>query len=455
MRSFWFLTSTLVAAALAQDSTAGDDAKARQAAAAKLLPTIPKCGLTCLETAVLASPCSFTDLDCSCNNATIAEQVAVCALGSCTIKESLSMKNITETMCGKPVRDRTHVIAYSGIGGMAVAIAAYLVRIFSKIHMPSQGLTFFTELWWDDLVMTIGMMFLIPLCSISVPISSPGLGRDVWTLTYHEITRTLKLLYADELLYVASLGTVKIALLLTYLRFFSVPKFRQLVYIMIGVNVCYMLAFILGSAFQCKPISLTWTQWDGEHTGSCVSFNGLGWSSAICNILIDLVVIGMPMPLLYSMKLNNKKKFMVMLMFGVGFFVTVISILRLHILVSYGKAKNFTWDYVPLGYWSKLEIQAAVFCACMPAMRNLFRRFSPKLMGSTRGGDTTAQTGLSGRTSPWMVSLDRRVHDRTWNEDDNEDLGTLATSDYGKSVDTEVGLKTMQSEVKEQNMRAD
>lgn len=82
---------------------------------------------------------------------------------------AIAMKNITETMCGKPVRDRTHVIAYSGIGGMAVAIAAYLVRIFSKIHMPSQGLTFFTELWWDDFVMTIGMMFLIPLCSISVP----------------------------------------------------------------------------------------------------------------------------------------------------------------------------------------------------------------------------------------------------------------------------------------------
>ena len=45
MRSFWFLTSTLAAAALAQDSAAGDDAKARQAAAAKLLPTIPKCGV--------------------------------------------------------------------------------------------------------------------------------------------------------------------------------------------------------------------------------------------------------------------------------------------------------------------------------------------------------------------------------------------------------------------------
>lgn len=59
----------------------------------------------------------------------------------------------------------------------------------------------------------------------------------------------------------------------------------------------------------------------------------------------------MPMPLLWKMKLNARKKLMVMLMFGVGFFVTVISILRLHILVSYGKAANFSWDYVPLGYW--------------------------------------------------------------------------------------------------------
>lgn len=48
-----------------------------------------------------------------------------------------------------------------------------------------------------------------------------------------------------------------------------------------------------------------------------------------------------------------------------------------------------------------------------------------------------------------MVSLDRRVHDRTWNENNDEHTGTLATSDYGKSVDTEVGLKTVQHEVKE------
>jgi hypothetical protein len=43
----------------------------------------------CLEAAIAASPCAFTDLACSCSNSTITEQVELCVLQSCTLKQSL------------------------------------------------------------------------------------------------------------------------------------------------------------------------------------------------------------------------------------------------------------------------------------------------------------------------------------------------------------------------------
>lgn len=72
------------------------------------------------------------------------------------------------------------------------------------------------------------------------------------------------------------------------------------------------------------------------------------------------------MPLLWRMNLNKRKKILVMLMFGssrpphsssstfsdhvqstgVGSFVTIVSILRLHMLVYFGDSKNLTCELI-------------------------------------------------------------------------------------------------------------
>ena len=131
------------------------------------------------------------------------------------------------------------------------------------------------------------------------------------------------------------------------------------------------------------------------------------------------MVVVLPMPMLWSMELNLRKKILVMLMFGmvpyfvhrsnidrannitlagVGIFVTIVSILRLQILVKFGDSKNITYDYKAAGYWSIVELHTAVVCACMPGIRNLIRRAFPKLMGqSTANSD--APSNLSGRTA--------------------------------------------------------
>jgi hypothetical protein len=31
-------------------------------------------------------------------------------------------------------------------------------------------------------------------------------------------------------------------------------------------------------------------------------------------------------------------------------------------------------DYVPVGYWSTIEVHVSVICACLPALPSLFRR---------------------------------------------------------------------------------
>jgi hypothetical protein len=51
-----------------------------------------------------------------------------------------------------------------------------------------------------------------------------------------------------------------------------------------------------------------------------------------------------------------KQKISVALMFGVGTFVTVVSIVRLQAIEQFGKSKNLSWDYYNVSFWSALEV---------------------------------------------------------------------------------------------------
>lgn len=40
-------------------------------------------------------------------------------------------------------------------------------------------------------------------------------------------------------------------------------------------------------------------------------------------------------------------------------------------------------DYVPIGYWSTIEVDVGVICACMPAMRSFLFHLFPSVFEST------------------------------------------------------------------------
>ncbi|KAK7700729.1 hypothetical protein SLS57_012014 [Botryosphaeria dothidea] len=342
-----------------------------------IVSVMPKCGLLCLEKNIAASPCSLTDTECSCNNSTLNAQIELCVLQSCKVKEQLTTKNTTQTLCGAPIRDRTKAVSVSGIVGGIFALIAYILRMVSRL--PQFGGT----LGWDDAVMTFVVVLVAPLTCLSVVLANLGLGKDIWTLPFKNITHILYIYYFDEDLYLSALPMLKVSILLFYLRIFPEKGFRKAVFVTMAACIGYGIAFVLVSVFQCRPIKYAWLQWDDEHEGTCNNINAQGWSSAALNVILDVIVIILPMPQLWQLQLNKRKKFLLLLMFSVGFFVTIVSILRLQVLIQFGSTHNLTWDYTAVGYWSTIEIHVGIICACMPAMRSLFMNCMPRVMGQT------------------------------------------------------------------------
>ncbi|KAJ5769095.1 hypothetical protein N7520_003654 [Penicillium odoratum] len=346
-------------------------------AQAQLEAILPTCALKCMASSLTQTSCAATDQACLCLDATYTAILEECVLTSCTIRQSLTTKNVTETACGAPIRDRTNVVFYTGIVGGVIAFVVFVLRMIARLRCCG-GM-----FGWDDWTMMLTMCLVLPLSALSGVLANTGLGRDMWTLPFENITRILYIYFWDELIYLSVLPMTKISICCFYLRIFPDRQFRRLTYFVIGLNVSYLIAFVLISVFQCLPLPGAWLHWDGEGNYKCNHINAQGWSAAAINMILDIIVMALPLRQLYHLNLSVKKKAYVMCMFGLGLFVTLVSILRLKSLINFASTTDLTWDYVTIGYWSTVECDVGVICACLPAIRSLLRRVSPRFFGDT------------------------------------------------------------------------
>ncbi|OHW99270.1 CFEM domain-containing protein [Colletotrichum incanum] len=359
------------------------------------IETPPLCGLQCIQQVTLATGlCSLTDATCICTNVQLNEQISLCVHANCTVRESLQVQSYSKHTCGAPSRDRTALVWIIGIVFLVLGLLAFFLRVMAKLFLGGQS-------WGaEDWVMLLAVAMMIPLNSLSVPISQVALGKDIWNVHPDDITQFLYMFYWDELLYLGALPVTKISILLFYLKIFPKREIRLSCWVLIGLNVVYFIVFELISIFQCIPVEGAWRAWDEEFPARCNNINIQGWAAAIANILLDLATLILPLRELYNLSLSTKKKVMVMMMFCVGFFVTIVSVVRLHSLASYATTNNATQDYVEVGYWSTIEVPVGIICASMPAIRSLFSLVFPKVFGTTQRGGKSSYANLSEQQKP-------------------------------------------------------
>ncbi|EEU37535.1 uncharacterized protein NECHADRAFT_87371 [Fusarium vanettenii 77-13-4] len=171
----------------------------------------------------------------------------------------------------------------------------------------------------------------------------------------------VKLLYVAEIFYMFAEMLVQMSLLAFYIRVFPEASLfvRRSSWTLIAIVGCFGIANTCTMIFQCTPIPFFWSGWAGEMTGKCIDINLFSWMSW-------------------------KKKAQVLLMFALGFVITVVSILRLQSLIQFAKTSNPTYDNSPAIYWSVLECDMFIICACLPALRSVLSKLAPRFFGTTR-----------------------------------------------------------------------
>ncbi|TQN72259.1 Satratoxin biosynthesis SC1 cluster protein 4 [Colletotrichum shisoi] len=298
-----------------------------------------------------------------------------CITSACPIKDALHAKNVFETTCNRPQRD--HSPEYARLTWVLLGLTTFVVaaRLIYKSFSSAQ-------LGLDDLFTLLAYLAVLPSFIINVVGLIPaGLGKDIWTLTPHQIESFGYWFYLLEPMYFIQMGLVKMAILCFYMRIFDRAGLRTLLWATVVFNAVNTVVFVLVGVFQCTPISFYWSRWDGEEKGTCININAVPWGNAIISIALDLWVLFLPLSRVRTLNLHWWKKIAVTLMFCVGTFVTIVSILRLQSLVRFANSKNPTWDQYGIAFWTCLEVPTGIICCCMPAMRLILIKSFPRLFG--------------------------------------------------------------------------
>ncbi|KAH8893018.1 hypothetical protein GQ53DRAFT_122477 [Thozetella sp. PMI_491] len=281
--------------------------------------------------------------------------------------------NVTSKFCDLPIMDRGEVLSVSGFVFASVDAVLIAIQLVTRPRRHNG--------WSDnvgDWVMVFNGGFVIAMAVLQYEVVQYGYGRDIWTLSFDEMTTINKLLYCHELMWSLILTSTRISILFFYRRvlpFEIMPKLKHVVNASILWTICGGITITLPLIFRCTPFEPQFNSFqNGPADLHCIDMQKHAWATGAINFSSDILLALLPVPALGKLRLHWRKKAGVCLMFCAGGFVTFASIPRMVSLMQYVSTFNPTYDWVYVSFWSATEAYVGVMCACMPRVYILVSR---------------------------------------------------------------------------------
>lgn len=284
----------------------------------------------------------------------------------------------------------------SGAVFIVTLVLSITATVFVLLRLASKGLVV-RKLTSDDYVIVLAWIFSAGL-SVSIMLGAQrGLGAPDDMIRPEWQDALKRSIYSFTVLYNPALMATKTAILILYRRMAAAHPFLRYASIATGVIVNLAgLVLTLISAFQCRPVRAGYEE---GVEGTCVDVVSLYLSSAPINILTDLAILLLPLPILTRLRMEFKQKCALVATFVVGGFVTVVDVVRIIYLQNALREErmwsmsssitlttpppNFTFHASFSLMWSAVEVNVGLMCACVLVLKPLVMRIMPGFLGGT------------------------------------------------------------------------
>ncbi|TGO20317.1 hypothetical protein BPAE_0311g00080 [Botrytis paeoniae] len=239
----------------------------------------------------------------------------------------------------------------------ALALITVCLRVWSRVRLSQFGL--------DDSLIVLSMILSIAETYVHWQyVIFNFVGLHIWDVPLdHDPIPGLKYNYAVQILYNPILAIVKTSILIFLLR-------------LTGQKVEIKLIF------QCTPIAYNW-QVDIPG-GYCIEQGVFYAATAVVALITDILVLIVPFWMVIGLKMARKTKIAVVTVFFLGILVTVVSTVRLAMMIT------VFFNPLPVDstrgisfVTSAIEINLAIITASAPALKPMMRQWFPKLFGSS------------------------------------------------------------------------
>lgn len=183
---------------------------------------------------------------------------------------------------------------------------------------------------------------------------------------------------------------------------------------LVVVNVAGIVLTFM-NVFQCDPTSAAWNS-DLNGSARCIPLLTEFICAAPVNIVTDLAILAMPIPVLTGMRLPSRQKTILVFTFTLGIFVTIVDVVRIYYLQRailevptgsstdplsrFGGQSNFAWNASLSLMWSAVEVNVGMACACVPTLKPLILKLLPAMLYDPDGTRNLSPKGPSDSDNP-------------------------------------------------------
>lgn len=274
---------------------------------------------------------------------------------SCFAMSSISP---VPTVVGKYASEAPQCYA-AAITTYVMAAVAVALRLWARRLMKA-------EIWVDDWTAVVALLLATGFFTVVIVWLHQGFGHHFEILPKDYLTTFGKNFFTGEILYFLTIGVVKCSILAFYWRLFR-ASIRVPCCILGAVTICWEIAVLLITVLQCTPISGFWNK--GIHA-KCLNTKYFFLGNSVPNIVTDLALLLLPVPYIWRLHATTSQKIVLAGTFMLGGFVTVISIVRLTIIVKLDTISlDVDYNSASLVSWSLAESNMAIVAACLPSLR--------------------------------------------------------------------------------------
>ncbi|KAF1849777.1 uncharacterized protein K460DRAFT_3527 [Cucurbitaria berberidis CBS 394.84] len=285
-----------------------------------------------------------------------------------------------------------------GVAFLILPLVFVCLRLWAKRLIKRIG--------WDDYLTIAALAVSMTCCVLQIATAIHGYlgshqpldanGQPIMDdpgLIFFEQTK-----FALNMISIIGLGLVKSSILVLYKNIFAVRKFQIVVYCALAYVIGWTVSFSISHLFTCYPITVFIEPYYGN---KCVKTVPMFLALLYTDVIADIAILILPIPVVLNVKMEAKKKLAVIAMFTLGTAVCAVSITR--VVATYSIAglyikhpDDVIYYTAPVFFWTNIELSLGIVCACLPTLRPIWLYFYPRQVSKTGTGYGYGSSGMNG-----------------------------------------------------------